>query len=67
MLLRAFSGLLRAFDRQNYAECAEVIKRYCEEAGLKVEIFDSKHDGIPRNDVIHVIVTRQGRGGNHRQ
>ena len=33
-------------EKKNYAICAETIKGYCEEAGLKVEVFDSLHDGI---------------------
>ena len=39
-------------EKKNYQECSEVIKRYCEEAGLKVEIFDSKHDGISQPNVV---------------
>ncbi|MHA1479881.1 MAG: M20 family metallopeptidase [Candidatus Thorarchaeota archaeon] len=42
-------------EKKNYVECAEVIKRYCEEAGLKVEIFDSKHDGIPQPNVVATL------------
>ena len=39
-------------EKKNYSECADIIKRYCEEAGLKVEVFDSKHDGIPQPNVV---------------
>jgi len=39
-------------EKKNYLECAEVVKRYCEEAGLKVEVFDSKHDGIPQPNIV---------------
>ncbi|MFX1483176.1 MAG: M20 family metallopeptidase [Promethearchaeota archaeon] len=39
-------------EKKNYAVCAEVVKRYCEEAGLKVEIFDSLQDGIPQPNVV---------------
>ncbi|MDF1539078.1 MAG: M20/M25/M40 family metallo-hydrolase, partial [Candidatus Thorarchaeota archaeon] len=27
-------------EKKNYLECSKVIEKYCEEAGLKVEIFD---------------------------
>ncbi|TFG94039.1 M20/M25/M40 family metallo-hydrolase, partial [Candidatus Thorarchaeota archaeon] len=39
-------------EKKNYAVCAEVIKRYCVEAGLEVEIFDSMHDGIPQPNIV---------------
>ena len=39
-------------EKKNYAVCAEVIKKYCEEAGLDVEVFDSMHDGIPQPNVV---------------
>ncbi len=39
-------------EKKNYVECAEIIKKYCEEAGLKVEIFDSFADGIPQPNVV---------------
>ncbi|TXT53747.1 MAG: hypothetical protein BAJATHORv1_120042 [Candidatus Thorarchaeota archaeon] len=39
-------------EKKNYAECAGVIKRYCEEAGLQVEVFDSKQDGIPQPNIV---------------
>ncbi len=39
-------------EKKNYAVCAGVIKKYCEEAGLNVEIFDSMHDGIPQPNVV---------------
>jgi succinyl-diaminopimelate desuccinylase len=42
-------------EKKNYQECAEVVKRYCEEAGLEVEIFDSKHDGIPQPNVVATL------------
>lgn len=38
-------------EKKNYAECADVIKKYCEEAGLKVEVFDSESDGIPQPNI----------------
>jgi succinyl-diaminopimelate desuccinylase len=39
-------------EKKNYAVCAEVIKRYCEEAGLTVEVFDSMHDGKPQPNIV---------------
>ena len=39
-------------EKKNYAVCAEVIKKYCEEAGLEVEVFDSMQDGIPQPNVV---------------
>lgn len=39
-------------EKKNYQECSDVIKRYCEEAGLKVEVFDSKHDGLHQPNVV---------------
>jgi acetylornithine deacetylase/succinyl-diaminopimelate desuccinylase-like protein len=39
-------------EKKNYAICAGIIKKYCEEAGLAVEIFDSMHDGIPQPNVV---------------
>ncbi|UCE11336.1 MAG: ArgE/DapE family deacylase [Candidatus Thorarchaeota archaeon] len=42
-------------EKKNYTECADVITRYCEEAGLKVEIFDSKHDDIPQPNVVATL------------
>ncbi|TFG32609.1 ArgE/DapE family deacylase [Candidatus Thorarchaeota archaeon] len=39
-------------EKKNYQECSDVIKRYCEEAGLKVEVFDSKHENIPQPNVV---------------
>lgn len=42
-------------EKKNYSECADVIKRYCEEAGLKVDVFDSKHNGIPQPNVVATL------------
>lgn len=42
-------------EKKNYAECSEVIKKYCEEAGLKVEIFDSKHDGKAQPNIVATL------------
>ncbi|MHA2313408.1 MAG: hypothetical protein ACXADF_18145 [Candidatus Thorarchaeota archaeon] len=42
-------------EKKNYAECAEAIKKYCEEAGLKVEVFDSKHDGKPQPNIVATL------------
>ncbi|MGY5871654.1 MAG: ArgE/DapE family deacylase [Candidatus Thorarchaeota archaeon] len=39
-------------EKKNYAVCAGIIKKYCTEAGLEVEIFDSMHDGIPQPNVV---------------
>ncbi|RDE11533.1 MAG: hypothetical protein C4K49_11730 [Candidatus Thorarchaeota archaeon] len=41
--------------KKNYVECARIIKRYCEEAGLKVDVFDSKHDGISQPNVVATL------------
>ncbi|MHA1742548.1 MAG: M20 family metallopeptidase [Candidatus Thorarchaeota archaeon] len=32
-------------EQKNYPECADVIRSYCEDAGLSVEVFDPRHDG----------------------
>ncbi|MHA2210825.1 MAG: M20 family metallopeptidase [Candidatus Thorarchaeota archaeon] len=42
-------------EKKNYTECAEVIKKYCEEAGLTVEVFDSKHDGKPQPNIVATL------------
>ncbi|MHA2313415.1 MAG: M20 family metallopeptidase, partial [Candidatus Thorarchaeota archaeon] len=42
-------------EKKNYAECAEVITKYCKEAGLKVEVFDSKHNGKPQPNVVATL------------
>ena len=39
-------------EKRNYQECSDVIQKYCKEAGLEVEVFDSKHDGIPQPNVV---------------
>jgi succinyl-diaminopimelate desuccinylase len=39
-------------EKKNYQECADIIVKYCKEAGLKVDVFDSKHDGIPQPNVV---------------
>ncbi len=39
-------------EKKNYAVCADIIKGFCEEAGLKVEVFDSMHDGIPQPNIV---------------
>lgn len=42
-------------EKKNYSECAEIIQKHCEEAGLKVEIFDSKHEGKPQPNVVATL------------
>lgn len=42
-------------EKKNYTECAEVVKRHCEEVGLEVEVFDSKHDDIPQPNVVATL------------
>jgi succinyl-diaminopimelate desuccinylase len=42
-------------EKSNYAECAEVIKKYCKEAGLKVEVFDSKHEETPQPNIVATL------------
>ncbi|MGD2072113.1 MAG: M20/M25/M40 family metallo-hydrolase, partial [Candidatus Thorarchaeota archaeon] len=39
-------------EKKNYNECAKIIMRYCKEAGLKVEVFDSKHDDKPQPNIV---------------
>ncbi|MFQ5831180.1 MAG: M20 family metallopeptidase [Candidatus Thorarchaeota archaeon] len=39
-------------EKKNYAECADIIKRYCEEVGLTVEVFDSKSDDKPQPNIV---------------
>jgi succinyl-diaminopimelate desuccinylase len=39
-------------EKKNYAVCAGIIKKYCEEAGLKVGVFDSMQDNIPQPNVV---------------
>ena len=39
-------------EKKNYAVCVDIIKKYCTEAGLEVEVFDSMHDGIPQPNVV---------------
>ncbi|MEM2142473.1 MAG: M20/M25/M40 family metallo-hydrolase [Candidatus Thorarchaeota archaeon] len=39
-------------EKRNYSQCTDVIRRYCEEAGLGVEIYDSNHDGIPQPNIV---------------
>ncbi|MGY5852991.1 MAG: ArgE/DapE family deacylase [Candidatus Thorarchaeota archaeon] len=42
-------------EKKNYAECAEIIKKYCEEAGLHVEVFDSNHDGKSQPNIVATL------------
>ncbi|TFH02762.1 MAG: M20 family peptidase, partial [Candidatus Thorarchaeota archaeon] len=42
-------------EKKNYAVCADIVKRYCGEAGLEVEIFDSMHDGIPQPNIVATL------------
>lgn len=39
-------------EKKNYAECAAVVIERCKEAGLEVEVFDSKHGGVPQPNVV---------------
>lgn len=39
-------------EKTNYALCANIIKQYCEEAGLSVDVFDSMHDGKPQPNIV---------------
>ncbi|MHA1770822.1 MAG: M20 family metallopeptidase [Candidatus Thorarchaeota archaeon] len=39
-------------EQKNYAECAEVVKSFCEDAGLRVDIFDPEHDGKHQPNVV---------------
>ncbi len=42
-------------EKKNYQECAAIIKKYCEEAGLKVEVHDSKHEGKPQPNIVAML------------
>jgi len=42
-------------EKKNYIECAEVVKKYCEEAGLLVEVFDSNHDGVSQPNIVATL------------
>ena len=42
-------------EKKNYSECAEVVKKHCEEAGLVVEVFDSNHDGVPQPNIVATL------------
>jgi succinyl-diaminopimelate desuccinylase len=45
-------------EKKNYSECAAIIGRYCREAGLKVEVFDSMHDGRPQPNVVATLAAK---------
>ncbi len=42
-------------EKKDYERCAEIIRKYCKEAGLDVEVFDSKHDGKPQPNVVATL------------
>lgn len=42
-------------QKKNYAECARVIGKYCEEAGLRVDVFDGKPGGVPQPNVVATL------------
>ncbi len=42
-------------EKKNYQECADIIKTYCEDAGLNVEVFDSNHDGKPQPNIVATL------------
>jgi succinyl-diaminopimelate desuccinylase len=44
-------------EKKNYSECAEVVKKHCEEAGLVVEVFDSNHEGVPQPNIVATLDT----------
>lgn len=39
-------------EKKNYAECAEIIKRCCEEVGLTVEVLDSMSEEKPQPNIV---------------
>ncbi len=39
-------------EKKNYLECSNTIERYCKEAGLQVDVFDSKHDGKDQPNLV---------------
>jgi len=42
-------------EKKNYLECSKVIEKYCEEAGLKVEIFDISPGEKPQPNVVATL------------
>lgn len=42
-------------EKKNYLECSRVIEKYCEEAGLKVEIFDSSPEDKPQPNIVATL------------
>jgi acetylornithine deacetylase/succinyl-diaminopimelate desuccinylase-like protein len=42
-------------QKKNYAECAKAIAKYCEEAGLRVDMFDAKPEGVPQPNVVATL------------
>ncbi len=39
-------------EMKNYIECSQVIEKYCNDAGLKVETFDSKNGGLDQPNIV---------------
>jgi succinyl-diaminopimelate desuccinylase len=39
-------------QKKNYVECSRVIAKYCEEAGLRVDVFDGKPAGVSQPNVV---------------
>ncbi len=42
-------------EQKNYVECSEILRKYCEEAGLSVEIYDPEHDGRHQPNVVATL------------
>ncbi len=48
-------------QKKNYTECAAVVVERCKEAGLEVEVFDSKHEGVAQPNVVAELNTDSDR------
>ncbi len=42
-------------EGRNYIECAAVLKRYCEESGLHVEVLDSQYENRPHPNIVATL------------
>jgi acetylornithine deacetylase/succinyl-diaminopimelate desuccinylase-like protein len=45
-------------QKKNYVECAKAIAKYCEEAGLRVDMFDAKPGGVSQPNVVATLDAR---------
>lgn len=42
-------------EKKNYLECSKVLEKFCKEAGLKVEIYDSSPEEQPQPNVVATL------------